>query len=68
MLVLKLIWLAQYGYCLKQLFYDHFNSYQIMIIIIIIIIIVLYLTDYKYKKDEIFKRMKVSTLVQLVCY
>ena len=35
---------------------------------IIIIIIVLYLTDYKYKKDEIFKRMKVSTLVQLVCY
>lgn len=64
MLVLKLIWLAQYGYCLKQLFYDHFNSYQVMIIIII----VLYLTDYKYKKDEIFKRMKVSTLVQLVCY
>jgi len=37
-------------------------------IIIIIIVIVLYLTDYKYKKDEIFKRMKVSTLVQLVCY
>ena len=27
-----------------------------------------YLTDYKYKKDEIFKRMKVTTLVQLVCY
>ena len=26
-----------------------------------------YLTDYKYKKDEIFKRMKVTTLVQLVC-
>jgi len=26
------------------------------------------LTDYKYKKDEIFKRMKVTTLVQLVCY
>lgn len=27
----------------------------------------LYLTDYKYKKDEIFKRMKGTTLVQLVC-
>lgn len=26
-----------------------------------------YLTDYKYKKDEIFKRMKATTLVQLVC-
>lgn len=25
------------------------------------------LPDYKYKKDEIFKRMKVTTLVQLVC-
>ena len=30
-------------------------------------IIVPYFTDYKYKKDEIFKRMKVTTLVQLVC-
>lgn len=42
--------------------YDHFNSYQIMITIVPC------LTDYKYKKDEIFKRMKVTTLVQLVCY